>query len=163
VKQVIETGKKGGAGNLIVCEILLVHLSREALDSHGHPDPNKLDLIGRMGGDYYIKASCKALFKVGRVKDKACVGIDALPEEVRMSKVLTGNDLGRLGGCEKFPAAPEVLDMMKSEFFSKWIARSEANRETFTGIAHSAAKELIDRNEVFEALKLLLAASRAEL
>ncbi|HPT14133.1 MAG TPA: flavin reductase family protein [Bacteroidales bacterium] len=163
VKQVIETGKRGGAGNLVICEVLLVHVSASVLDSHGQPDPNKLDLVARMGGDYYIRASGKALFKVGRAKDKFCIGVDALPEEVRMSSVLTGNDLGRLGGCEKLPEAPEVLEVIKSDIFNKWIARSESKREMFTEIVHNAARELIGRNEVYEALKMLVAAARVEL
>jgi len=163
VKQVIETGKRGGAGNLVICEVLAVHISGSVLDGHGQPDPNKLDLAGRMGGDYYLRTTGKALFRIARAKDKFCIGVDALPEEVRMSSVLTGNDLGRLGGCEKMPEAPEIMDVIKSEIFNKWITRSESKRETFTGIVHNAARELIGRNEVYEALKLLVASARVEL
>lgn len=160
VRQVIETGKRGGAGNLIICEVLLVHVTSSALDSHGQPDPGKLDLVGRMGGNYYVKASGKALFKVDRHKKAPCAGVDALPEDVRMSKVLTGNDLGRLGGCERLPSAPEVAEVMKSEYFGRWIIRADGSHSSFLEIAHQAARELIARNEIYEAVKLLLAASR---
>lgn len=163
VRQVIETGKRGGSGNLVICEVLLVHVNPSVLDSHGHPDPNKLDLIGRMGGDYYVKASGRALFKIPRASEKFCIGVDSLPEDVRMSKILTGNDIARLGSCVEVPAAPEVLGVMKSEYFGRWLSQANGNREKLLGIAHSAARELIGRNEIPEAIKILLAASRVDL
>ena len=160
VKQVIETGKHSGAGSLVICEILLVHISTDRLDGHGHPDVDKLDLVGRLAGDDYIRVSGKAIIKVGRHQLKECIGVDALPEEVRMSRILTGNDLGRLGACENLPSAPEVLEMMKSELLSKWLSQAGGNREIFLERAHAAARELISRKNTTEALTLLLAASR---
>lgn len=160
VKQVIETGKRGGAGNLIICEILLVHMSSDILDGHGYPDPGKLDLIGRMGGDYYLRASGKAMFKLAKTSEKTCIGIDSLPEEVRMSHILSGNDLGKLGCSDRLPSAPEVIEVMKSEIFIRWISRIKGNRDELILMAHHAAKELINRNEIFAAIKILLAADR---
>jgi flavin reductase (DIM6/NTAB) family NADH-FMN oxidoreductase RutF len=160
VKQVIETGKRGGAGNLIICEILLIHINSDVLDGHGYPDPNKLDLIGRMGGDYYLRASGKSMFKLAKTSEKNCIGIDSLPEEVRMSHILSGNDLGKLGCCDRLPSAPDVIEVMKSEIFIRWISRIKGNRDELILMAHHAAKELINRNEIIAALKILLAADR---
>lgn len=160
VKQVVETGKPGAADMLIICEVLLIHIDDSAIDSQGRTNPDKLDVVGRMGGDVYVKASGKALFRVRELHGKSCAGVDAFPEEVRMSSILTGNDLGRLGSCDHLPSAPEVLKVMKSEMFNRWVVRSQGSRETLISIVHSAARELIARNEIFEAAGILLASSR---
>lgn len=103
VLQVIQTGTEGAAGNLIICEVLLVHIKDEILDAEGRIDPFKIDAVARMGGDWYCRANGGALFKVPKPLEKIGIGIDQLPAAIRNSRVLTGNDLGMLANVEKLP------------------------------------------------------------
>lgn len=107
VKQVIETGHEGGAGNLIICEMVAMHINDSVLNEAGQIDPHKIDLVARMGGDYYCRASGDAVFTVPKPNMKLGVGIDALPEAIRNSTVLTGNDLGMLANVSELPAGAE--------------------------------------------------------
>lgn len=102
VLQVIPTGLEGGAGNLVICEVVLAHIKDEVLDAEGKIDPFKLDAVARMGGDWYCRANGEALFTVPKPLEKVGIGIDQLPEAIRKSKVLTGNDLGMLANVESF-------------------------------------------------------------
>src|ERR1043165_9987923 len=97
VLQVIETGQEGGAGNLVICEMVCMHIDDNVLDEHGKIDPHKIDLVARMGADYYCRASGGAVFEVHKPNVALGVGIDALPDWIRSSSVLTGNNLGMLG------------------------------------------------------------------
>lgn len=103
VLQVIKTGEQGAAGNLVICEVVLVHIKEDVLDGEGKIDPFKLDAVARMGGDWYCRANGDALFKVPKPLDKIAIGIDQLPEHIRNSKILTGNDLGMLANVERIP------------------------------------------------------------
>ncbi len=105
VLQVIPTGIEGGAGNLIICEVVLVHIAERVLDSNGKVDPFKLDAVARMGGDWYCRANGNALFTVPKPLEKIGIGIDQLPDEIRLSKVLTGNELAMLANIEALPSA----------------------------------------------------------
>ncbi|TAE45510.1 MAG: flavin reductase family protein [Cytophagales bacterium] len=97
VNQVIETGKEGGAGNLIICEIVMAHIKEEILDEQGRIDTKKIDLVGRMGGDWYVRANHDALFEIEGI------GVDNIPEKIRLSHILSGNNLGKLGNIEVLP------------------------------------------------------------
>lgn len=103
VLQVIKTGDQGAAGNLVICEVIMAHIKDEILDAEGKIDPFKLDAVSRMGGDWYCRAQGDALFKVPKPLDKIAIGVDQLPEEIRRSNVLTGNDLGMLANVENIP------------------------------------------------------------
>lgn len=103
VLQVIPTGLEGGAGNLVVCEVVLAHIKDTVLDADGRIDPFKLDAVARMGGDWYCRANGDALFTVPKPLEKIGIGIDQLPEAIRTSKVLTGNDLAILANVENLP------------------------------------------------------------
>lgn len=109
VNDVIQLGSEGGAGNLVICEVLLAHFSDSILDAEGRVDVEKVDLVGRMGYDYYCRAHGSALFTVPKPNAKIGIGYDQIPEKIRNSKVLTGNDLGQLGNIEKLPADLEQL------------------------------------------------------
>lgn len=138
VNQVISLGSEGGSGNLIVCEILLAHFKNEILDEHGHVDPQKLDAVARMGGDYYCRAHGENVFVVPKPNTKLGIGFDQLPETVRNSKILSGNDLGRLANVEKLP---EVAKSNLVDIDSQ----------------HRMAKKLLEEGKVEEAWKALLA------
>jgi len=103
VLQVIPTGTEGAAGNLVICEVVKMHIKDEILDAEGKIDPFKIDAVARMGGDWYCRANGAALFKVPKPLEKIGIGIDQLPAALRNSKVLTGNDLGMLANVEKLP------------------------------------------------------------
>ena len=150
VREIIETGGKAGSANLVVCEIVYVHINEDILDENGLIDPGKIDLVGRMGGDYYVRASGKALFKVPKPLTTLGIGVDSLPRQVRMSKYLSGNDLGQLGNLENLPSQDE-LAKFKKEIVQYGLPDNEKE-------LHLKAKSLIADGKVFEALMLLMAA-----
>ncbi len=115
VRQVIETGQGGGAANLMICEVLMVHVNENILDASGLIDQRKIDFVGRMGGDYYVRAHGDALFEVEKPLTKPAIGIDSLPVNLRNSHVLTGNELGRLGSVEFPPTEEELTYARKME------------------------------------------------
>lgn len=104
VKQVISLGDGGGAGNLVLCEVLLMHIKEEILDTNGFIDPYKIDTVARMGQNYYCRANGDSIFVVPKPNEKIGIGYDQLPENIRISKILTGNDLGMLANVEQLPA-----------------------------------------------------------
>ena len=103
VLQVIQTGNSGAAGNLVICQVLLMHVKDEVLDGKGSIDPFKLDAVARLGRDWYCRVQGDAIFQVPRPTDKIAIGIDQLPSSIRNSNVLTGNDLGLLASVESIP------------------------------------------------------------
>jgi flavin reductase (DIM6/NTAB) family NADH-FMN oxidoreductase RutF len=103
VLEVKETGTEGGAGNLIICEVLMMHINDDVLNEHQQIDPHKIDLVARMGGDYYCRASGDAVFEVAKPNLNLGIGIDALPTHIKHSKLLTGNHLGQLANSTSIP------------------------------------------------------------
>lgn len=154
VTQVIETGNEGGAGNLIICEVLCMHINDEVLNEHGKIDPHKIDLVARMGGDYYCRASGNAVFEVPKPNLQLGVGIDNLPDSIRNSRILTGNNLGLLGNSTSIP----VVDTVLYDDRLTHILRDNSNDEqTRTTALHQYAKELLDDGDVHKAWQVLLA------
>lgn len=152
VTQVIETGTEGGAGNLIICEVLCMHINDEVLNEAGKIDPHKIDLVARMGGDYYCRASGNAVFEVPKPNMQLGIGIDNLPENIRKSTILTGNNLGLLGNSTSIP----VVDTVLYDDRLTYILRD--NDEPTLHIAlHNYAKELLDKGDVHKAWQVLLA------
>lgn len=141
VKEVIPLGSEGGAGNLIIAEVMRLHVDEAILDSEGKIDPFKIDTVARLGGNWYSRAKA-GLFEVEKPLRTLGIGVDALPEQVRLSKILTGNDLGILGNVEKLP----VIDALEP-------VRDDEE------IVHQKAKEMIRQGKVEDALTLLLAKS----
>ncbi|MGR6088310.1 MAG: flavin reductase family protein [Arcticibacter sp.] len=156
VKQVIETGNEGGAGNLIICEILLMHVSEAVMDENGRIDQHKIDLVARCGYDWYCRASGSALFEVAKPNQKLGIGLDNIPEYIRLSEVLSGNDLGQLGNLEAIPAYEEVQAFATMPEIQRLMESLEENPGTRKLALHLAAKELIKAGKVADAWKLLL-------
>ncbi len=153
VLQVIETGKEGGAANLIICEVLCMHIDDNVLDETGKIDPNKIDLVARMGGDHYCRASGSAIFDVHKPNVELGVGVDALPAHIRHSKILTGNNLGMLGNCTTIPIVAEVFtDDRLTEILKEFSHNEAAKKEAL----HQYAKELLDTRDVNKAWQVLL-------
>jgi flavin reductase (DIM6/NTAB) family NADH-FMN oxidoreductase RutF len=103
VQQVIETGDQGGAGNLVICHVTKIHIAESVLDADGNIDTQLIDLVGRMGGNEYVRVK-DASFTIAKPTAKVGIGIDALPDFIRTSSELSGNQLARLGGEDRLPA-----------------------------------------------------------
>lgn len=158
VRQVIETGSGPGSANLIICEVLLIHVDDKMLDKNGNIDTRKLDLVGRMGADYYVRAQGKALFTLEKPTGRNAIGVNAFPESVRLSYSLTGNDLGRLGSLQSMPTAIEIEHFRESSRFREMVLKTTGTPEKKIDAIHILAHELIQKNKLQEALILLLAA-----
>jgi flavin reductase (DIM6/NTAB) family NADH-FMN oxidoreductase RutF len=155
VNEIIALGDQGGAGNLIVCEILLVHIHDSILDEQGRIDQNKIDLVARLGGDWYSRNSGNALFEVPKPLSTLGIGVDAIPEHIRNSNILSGNDLGKLGNVEHLPFAEEIASYRQSAEFE--LVRSEFNfRANGESAKHQAAKYFLTKNDSNTAWKILL-------
>lgn len=108
VKQIISLGEEGGAANLVICEVILAHFSEDILDPNGRIDQRKTDWVARMGGDWYARASGKAIFEIPKPNTKKGIGVDMIPDFIKSNPLFTGNDLGRLGNIEQLPIAAEI-------------------------------------------------------
>ncbi len=157
VNQIIELGQEGGAGNLVICEVLLMHISEDVLSADGKIDPRKIDLVARMGGDYYCRASGSSVFEVPKPLTTMGMGVDHLPERIRLSKILTGNNLGQLGNTENMPSGSEVEEFKKSNAEMRVILQQhKAGSGLPEEKLHFLAKKFLDEGRVAEAWKVLL-------
>jgi len=156
VTQVIPLGDGNGAGNLVLAEIKLIHIKEDILDADGKIDQEKIDLVARLGGDWYCRATPESLFKVTKPLTTLGIGVDALPVAVRKSMVLTGNDLGMLGNVEQLPTADEI-DAMRYHTAVKDILDAtigdETNREREL---HELAHHFLALGNIADALKIVL-------
>ncbi|MEZ5017606.1 MAG: flavin reductase family protein [Flavipsychrobacter sp.] len=153
VNEVIATGEEGGAGNLIICEVLCMHVNDEVLDEQGNIDPHKIDLVARMGANYYCRASGNAVFEVAKPNTDLGVGVDALPDMIKNSKVLSGNDLGILGNCTSIPHVEADFVDTKANMI---IAEHATDDNVRTEELHKYAKELIAAGDINAAWQVLL-------
>jgi flavin reductase (DIM6/NTAB) family NADH-FMN oxidoreductase RutF len=157
VKQIIETGTEGGAGNLIVCEIVLAHINEEVLNEAGKIDQHKIDLVGRLGGDWYVRASGNALFEIEKPLAKKGIGVDQIPENIRLSTILTGNNLGKLGNVEQMPSPAEVQAFAKELNLSQLKNQFQNDKNGLAVYLHQLAQSYLANNETEKAWKVLLA------
>ncbi len=155
VNEVIELGEGGGAGNLIVCEILKIHISEDVLDENQVIDQKKIDLVARMGGDWYCRADENSMFEIKKPITTRGIGVDEMPLEVINSRVLTGNDIGQLGGVEALPDETEVNDYKLIELGDLFVSLEDAPEKLETEL-HLRAKELLKEDKLAEAWKTLL-------
>lgn len=154
VREVIPTGQEAGAGNLVICEPVLIHINDEILNSSGTIDPHKIDLVARMGADYYCRASGDAVFEVTKPVTTLGIGVDALPGTIRNSHILTGNNLGQLANVPQLPVIdPAFEDAHLRNIFQYYsIAPEEMEKEL-----HRYAQKLLEKEQVQEAWQVLLA------
>lgn len=150
VNEIIYLGKEGGAGNLIICEVVKMHISEQVLNNKKSIDQDKLDLVGRVGGSFYSRAK-SGFFEIPKPLSKLGIGVDALPEHVKNSMILTGNNLGMLGNVEALPTKKEI-ENFKKEVIGKYpIIKNATHREK-----HKIAQNYLSYGDVQSALKLLL-------
>jgi flavin reductase (DIM6/NTAB) family NADH-FMN oxidoreductase RutF len=156
VIEVKALGRDGGAGNLVICDVLRMHINDSILDQTGMIDPVKLNQVARLGGDWYCKVDENSLFKVQKPNTQLGIGVDALPESVRLSGILTGNHLGQLANVTTLPAIdPSFHDEKLKNIFQYYSVNPvEMEREL-----HLYAKELLDSDRVQDAWQVLLALS----
>ncbi len=151
VKEVVAMGDQGGAGNLVICEVVRMHLHENILTEAGTIDDHKIDLVARMGGNWYTRA-IDGMFEVPKPLRNLGVGVDQIPEKFRTSSILTGNDLGRLGNVDVLPQAEEILDLLNADEQLRVLAKDKSSKEL-----HQKIQELISHNRVTDAWKLILA------
>ena len=146
VKDVIFTGDEGGAGNLIICEVVKMHVSEAVLDENGAIDQHKIDLVARAGGSYYTRAR-DGFFEIDKPISTLGIGVDQIPAEIRNSTILTGNNLGMLGNVEQLPS-DETVDNFAKEH-PQFIGLETTKKHTF-------AQDFLSKNDVESAWKVLL-------
>ena len=146
VKDIIYTGDEGGAGNLIICEVVKIHIQDEVLDESGNIDQHKIDLVARAGGSYYSRAR-DGFFEIPKPISTLGIGVDSIPVEIRNSDVLTGNNLGMLGNVESLPNNGDVDNFAKEH--PELIGLEMVKKHTF-------AQQYLDNNDVESAWKVLL-------
>jgi flavin reductase (DIM6/NTAB) family NADH-FMN oxidoreductase RutF len=146
VNDVIFTGAEGGAGNLIICEVVKIHISEDVLDENGAIDQHKIDLVSRAGGSFYSRAR-DGFFEIPKPIATLGIGVDVMSDEIRNSTVLTGNNLGMLGNVEHLPNETSVDNFAKEH--SQFIGLETTKKHTF-------AREFLKKNDVESAWKVLL-------
>jgi len=152
--QLVQTlGHEGGAGNLIFCEIVLVHAHDSIFDENKRIDPHKIDLVARMGADYYCRASGSNVFEIPKPIMTKGIGIDQLPKNIRESRVLTGNNLGRLANIEKIPS-PEEVKLFRESVDVEFLNHAQGENKEIE--LHRYAQSLLQLGEIKKAWLVLL-------
>ena len=147
VSEIIPLGEHGGAGHLIICNVVRMHVDEKVLDDNSRIDPHKIDLMGRMGRAYYVRASGDAIQTIVQSVMDISIGYDSLPKSVQNSLVLTGNDIGQLAGMLKLPSDEEI-----EKFASKSVVEDLLEDDNSMELLHIAAKEALQRGRLEEAL-----------
>jgi flavin reductase (DIM6/NTAB) family NADH-FMN oxidoreductase RutF len=146
INDVIELGTNGGAGNLVICEVLRMHIDEKVLDEKGNIDPFKIDQVARLGGDWYARVR-PGLFEVAKPNVKIGIGVDQIPNDIRFSKILTGNHLGQLGNVEILPDETSVNEYKLTELADLFI-EFENDQASLEIELHKRAATLLDAGDV---------------
>jgi flavin reductase (DIM6/NTAB) family NADH-FMN oxidoreductase RutF len=155
VNQIIELGQEGGAGNLIICEVVQLHIQEELLNEKGLIDQHKIDLVARMGGDWYCRANSASMFEIKKPITTCGIGYDALPQDIKSSEVLSANDLGQLAGIEELPNETDVNEYKLLELSTLFL-ELEHDASALEAALHRSAHDLLAQNKLEEAWLTLL-------
>lgn len=155
VIEVKELGDGGGAGNLVICEVQKIHINEEVLNEDGMIDQHKIDLVSRMGGNWYCRADQNSMFEIVKPITTIGIGFDKLPSDIKESSILTGNDLGKLAGIEELPNETDVNEYKLIELSDLFVSL-EDNAVQLEQELHVKAKELLNENKLNEAWMTLL-------
>jgi flavin reductase (DIM6/NTAB) family NADH-FMN oxidoreductase RutF len=155
VNQIIELGQEGGAGNLIFCDVVQLHIQEELLNENGLIDQHKIDLVARMGGDWYCRANTTSMFEIKKPITTCGIGYDALPQDIKSSQVLSANDLGQLAGIEELPNETDVNEYKLLELSTLFL-ELEHDASALEAALHRSAHELLAQNKLEEAWLTLL-------
>lgn len=153
VNQVIPLGTEGGAGNLVLAEVLMMHFDEQILDQEGKIDQRKLDLVARLGGHWYTRANASTIFEVEKPNMKLGIGVDALPASIRNSKWLSGNDLGQLANVHELPDLDPAFD---DHQYKQIIQYFSINPTELEEELHRYAQQLLNAGKVNQAWQVLL-------
>lgn len=156
VNQVIELGDQGGAGNLVICEVTKIHIHEEILGEDGMIDQHKINLVARMGGNWYCHANEASMFEIAKPLTTVGIGFDQLPEDIKASSVLTANDLAQLAGIAALPNETDVNDYKLLELSDFFLSLEDEPAQLEQAL-HNKAKELLIENKLEEAWMTLLA------
>lgn len=156
VDRVIELGEEGGAGNLVIARAKVAHFNEEYLDEDGFPDQVKLNLIARMGGDWYCNANSNSMFKLARPGGSGVLGVDGLPEEIRSSTILSGSHLGRLGNLDDLPSDEDLRSASDSEDVKKILKEFSENSSARREAMQQLGRKMIEEGNVKEALSVMM-------
>lgn len=151
IREVVELGNEGGAGNLVICEVVKIHIKEDILDETGLIDQHKIDVVARMGGNWYTRAK-SGMFEVPKPLSTLGIGVDSIAREIRNSTILTGNDLGKLGNVEDLPSSEAIKAFIENHP----AIGSMLEREDEEGL-HTEAKKYLEKNDPAAAWKILLA------
>ncbi len=154
VNDIKPLGTEGGSGNLVICEILVLHIDDSLLDENNKPIQQKIHHIARLGGNWYCKVDESNLFEVEKPNVKLGIGIDSLPATVKNSKILTGNHLGQLANVHEMPVIDPAFN---DDHLKQIIQYYSINPEEMEKELHSYAKKLLNNGKVLEAWQVLLA------
>ncbi len=156
VNEIVELGDQGGAGNLIICEVKKIHIDEAVLDENQMIDQKKIDLVARMGGNWYCRANEHAMFEITKPITSIGIGYDSIPEDIRSSDILTANDLGKLGGIEELPNETDVNEFKLIELSEIFVSLEDSPVELEITL-HKKAQEYLKENKLEDAWKTLLA------
>ncbi|MFN3996916.1 flavin reductase family protein [Algoriphagus sp.] len=156
VNEVKALGTGGGAGNLVICEVIAIHINESIFDEKGAIDPFKLSPVARLGGSWYSRITPESLFQIPKPLSNLGIGVDQIPEVIRTSPILTGNNLGRLGNVMELPSEEEVRSFSDSEEIQEMRIRFKNDPESWLDHLHLRAKEELEAGNVDLAWKILL-------
>ena len=154
VNDIIHLGDGGGAGNLVICEVVKIHINEDVLDENGSIDQHKIDLVSRMGGNWYSRANM-GMFEVPKPLVTLGIGVDNIPDFIKESGFFSGNDLGMLGNIEALPTKEEITTFVNESFEVKAVLSADDTEKVY-----QKAKEYLSKEQVLEAWKLLLASRK---
>jgi flavin reductase (DIM6/NTAB) family NADH-FMN oxidoreductase RutF len=155
VFNVMELGETGGAGNLIMCKIKKIHIQKGILDENQMIDQQKIDLVSRMGGNWYCRTDANSMFEIAKPITTCGIGVDKMPKDILNSEILTGNDLGKLGGIEALPDETEVNEYKLVELGDLFVELEDRPSELENKL-HQIAQTLLKKDKLEEAWKTLL-------
>jgi flavin reductase (DIM6/NTAB) family NADH-FMN oxidoreductase RutF len=155
VLEVKSLGEEGGAGQLVICEVICLHIDDSVLTSDKKIEQEKLHLVARLGGDWYCKVTAENLFQVAKPNTKLGIGIDALPVGIKQSKILTGNHLGQLANVHEMPVVNAAYE---DEHLKNIVQYFSINPVDMEKEIHLYAAKLLNEGKVDEAWQVLLAA-----
>jgi flavin reductase (DIM6/NTAB) family NADH-FMN oxidoreductase RutF len=154
VLEIKSLGNEAGAGNLIIAEVLLMHINENILNKDGNIDQQKLEHVARLGGNWYARINSRNLFRVEKPNTVLCIGIDSLPESIKHSNILTGNHLGQLANVHEFPLIDTSFEDEKLKSIFQYYSLDPLEMEIEL---HLYASALLDEGKVNEAWQVLLA------
>ncbi len=151
VQDIITLGAGGGAGHLIICKVVRMHVAKKVPGERNRIDPHKMDLMGRMGRAYYVRCSGQAIHTIVQEFLPVTIGYDNLPDHIKNSPILTGNDLGKLAGLVSLPTSEEI-----SSAHQLAEVNAAYNTQNPKAALHYLAKSFLDKGEVITGFSVLI-------